>query len=101
MRQRLIAMAGSAAVPCVGEVRGLGAMVGVEFVRDTVTKAPDPEAVRGLTLATADQGVAGVPQSEADRAISDPTWRRRDAVLSGITLVLVGLVMAYFSNLFF
>ncbi|WP_206919769.1 4-aminobutyrate--2-oxoglutarate transaminase [Alicyclobacillus suci] len=36
-------------VPYIGDVRGLGAMVGVEFVRDRVSKEPYPELVAKIS----------------------------------------------------
>jgi len=74
---------------------------GILVLVSLMTPPPPEEKVRGLTFATAGEDVAGVPQAELDRAISDPAWRRKDAMLSGVTIVLVGLVMIYFSSLFF
>jgi len=34
--------------PVVGDVRGLGMMIGIEFVRDRTSKEPHPELVHGL-----------------------------------------------------
>ena len=66
-----------------------------------LTKAPDEEQIRGLTFATVGEKIVGVPEAEQARAISDPEWRRKDAWLSGLTIVLVGIVMVYFSSIFF
>ncbi|MEM8931669.1 MAG: sodium:solute symporter [Acidobacteriota bacterium] len=74
---------------------------GILVIVSMLTAPPPEEKVRGLTFATAGEAVAGVPEAEQARAISDPTWRRRDALFSGITIVLVGLVMIFFSSLFF
>jgi acyl-CoA reductase-like NAD-dependent aldehyde dehydrogenase len=81
--------------PGVGDVRALGAMIGVEFVKDPVSREPDPESVkriarecfsRGLIVLTA--GILGtVPRmggAETRRAIAAaeaalPAWRRKTA----------------------
>ena len=47
-------------IPEIGEVRGLGAMVGVEFVKDRETKEPSPEMVSRITGATTPRGVVSV-----------------------------------------
>lgn len=67
------------------------------------TRAPSPEQVGGLTFATADQRVGGIEPIEAvgDRGVSDPAWRSRDKKLSIVVIVLVAIVMIYFSGLFF
>jgi 4-aminobutyrate aminotransferase len=41
MRARLMALAKE--MPCIGDVRGLGAMVAIELVKDSKTKEPDAE----------------------------------------------------------
>jgi 4-aminobutyrate aminotransferase/(S)-3-amino-2-methylpropionate transaminase len=48
------------AVPEIGEVRGIGAMVGVEFVADRETKRPDEEFVGALIGDAMSHGVAAV-----------------------------------------
>ncbi|HJR16029.1 MAG TPA: 4-aminobutyrate--2-oxoglutarate transaminase [Gemmatimonadales bacterium] len=42
---------------CIGDVRGLGAMVGMELVRDRVTKTPDRELTARLQRAALERGV--------------------------------------------
>jgi 4-aminobutyrate aminotransferase/(S)-3-amino-2-methylpropionate transaminase len=41
----------------VGDVRGVGAMLVMELVRDPVTKVPDPDATVALTASTLERGV--------------------------------------------
>lgn len=43
--------------PVIGDVRGLGGMVGVEFVKDPVTKEPNGELVSKLVLDLAQHGL--------------------------------------------
>jgi 4-aminobutyrate aminotransferase/(S)-3-amino-2-methylpropionate transaminase len=50
----------SADTPEVGEIRGLGAMVGVEFVKDPETKEPNPELVGKIIQHAAKKGVVSV-----------------------------------------
>jgi 4-aminobutyrate aminotransferase/(S)-3-amino-2-methylpropionate transaminase len=47
-------------IPEIGEVRGLGAMVGVEFVEDRETKQPDHGIVARITSETTGRGVVSV-----------------------------------------
>jgi 4-aminobutyrate aminotransferase / (S)-3-amino-2-methylpropionate transaminase / 5-aminovalerate transaminase len=47
-------------VPQIGEVRGVGAMVGVEFVKDRETKEPDEDVLAGLIGEAMRNGVVAV-----------------------------------------
>ena len=44
-------------LPRIGDVRALGAMIGVEFVKDPGTREPDPESVKRITRACFDRGL--------------------------------------------
>jgi 4-aminobutyrate aminotransferase / (S)-3-amino-2-methylpropionate transaminase / 5-aminovalerate transaminase len=50
----------SAETPEIGEIRGLGAMVGVEFVKDPETKEPNPELVGKIIQRAVQNGVVSV-----------------------------------------
>jgi diaminobutyrate-2-oxoglutarate transaminase len=36
------------AYPCIGEVRGAGLMIGIEYVKDPVSRTPDPDIVKEI-----------------------------------------------------
>ncbi|MBV8910191.1 MAG: 4-aminobutyrate--2-oxoglutarate transaminase [Gammaproteobacteria bacterium] len=55
MHSRLKGLAGR--FPCVGEVRGLGAMVAVELVKNGRADAPDPELTRALVQTAGRHGL--------------------------------------------
>lgn len=42
---------------CIGDVRGLGLMIGVEFVKDRATREPAPELLRDLVLQAFGRGL--------------------------------------------
>jgi 4-aminobutyrate aminotransferase/(S)-3-amino-2-methylpropionate transaminase len=43
--------------PCIGDVRGLGAMIGMELVRDPASKTPDKALTASLQTAALQRGV--------------------------------------------
>lgn len=43
--------------PCIGDARGLGAMIGLEFVHDRTTKEPDTEIISRITAYAFKHGV--------------------------------------------
>lgn len=44
-------------LPCIGEVRGLGAMVAMELVKNRDPHAPDAELTKALTKRAAEKGL--------------------------------------------
>jgi 4-aminobutyrate aminotransferase len=55
LTRRLSKMAES--IPAIGEVRGLGAMVAIELVKDRETKAPDADLVKKVKARALEQGL--------------------------------------------
>ncbi len=43
--------------PVIGDVRGLGGMVGIEFVKDPLTKEPAPELTSAIIQSCAGMGL--------------------------------------------
>lgn len=43
--------------PCIGEVRGLGAMVGIEIVKDGATRRPDPDRTKSIANGALEAGL--------------------------------------------
>ena len=65
-----------------------------------MTAPPPAEKVQGLTFSTAGEAVAGA-EVDLPHAVSDPMARQRDKILSIVVVVLVAVVMLYFSSLVF
>lgn len=55
MKQRLQEMAATS--PYLGDVRGMGLVMGLEFVKDKATKEPAPELIRPLIVDCANHGL--------------------------------------------
>jgi 4-aminobutyrate aminotransferase/(S)-3-amino-2-methylpropionate transaminase len=43
--------------PGIGDVRALGAMIGIEFVKDPITKEPDSDSVKKITRECFNRGL--------------------------------------------
>lgn len=71
-------------------------LVGVSLA----TAPPPPEKVRGLTRQTA-EAETDAPENEPETLVTDAEssrrWRRRDAILTAVLIVLVVLIWIYFS----
>lgn len=57
LTRRFTAMAREPAFSCIGEVRGLGAMVAMELVKDRDSREPDPDLARALIHKAAENGL--------------------------------------------
>ncbi|MER3419971.1 MAG: 4-aminobutyrate--2-oxoglutarate transaminase, partial [Chloroflexota bacterium] len=68
LRVRLTELA--ARHPAIGEVRGLGAMLGVELVRDPSTREPAPDLLAAVVAGALRQGVILLPGGMFGNVIS-------------------------------
>ena len=57
IRGHLEAMAAKNAFSCIGDIRGLGAMLAVELVKDRITREPAPELTKALVAKAAEKGL--------------------------------------------
>jgi 4-aminobutyrate aminotransferase/(S)-3-amino-2-methylpropionate transaminase len=57
VRERLEAMRDDPSLGCIGDVRGLGAMLAIELVRDRATRTPAPDLARDAVLRASERGL--------------------------------------------
>jgi 4-aminobutyrate aminotransferase/(S)-3-amino-2-methylpropionate transaminase len=57
VRDRLEAMRRDPRLQCIGDVRGLGAMLAIELVKERATRAPASELARAVVLRAAERGL--------------------------------------------
>jgi 4-aminobutyrate aminotransferase/(S)-3-amino-2-methylpropionate transaminase len=57
VRERLEAMSRDPRLECIGDVRGLGAMLAIELVKDRASRAPAPEMARATVMRAAERGL--------------------------------------------
>lgn len=61
IRERFEALKRRNTIDCVGDVRGLGAMVAMELVKDRSTNEPAPELTKALVARAAEKGLILLP----------------------------------------
>jgi 4-aminobutyrate aminotransferase len=71
----------------VGDVRGKGLMIGIEFVKDEETKEPNPEVAKKIVLENWRRGLLSSTNDEATLLLSPPLSIKRDLVDTGLELL--------------
>ena len=72
--------------PRVGDLRGLGLMVGVEFVRDRATKEPDPEMHDRVVQGCFERGLLVLPAGESTVRFSPPLIVQEPDISTAVAL---------------
>jgi len=74
MGERLLAAAQAlmAKYDCIGDVRGRGLMVGIEFVKDRVTRAPDGELVHRIVQLAFERGLLLLGAGKSSLRLAPP-----------------------------
>jgi len=71
----------------VGDVRGKGLMVGIEFVKDEETKEPNPQMAKKILIENWRRGLLSSRNDEAILLLSPPLSITRDLIDKGLELL--------------
>ena len=72
---------------CIGEVRGLGLMLGVEFVKDRRTREPAPELLRSLVLGAFQRGLLLLGAGKSTLRLAPPLVVDEEDVDAALTII--------------
>ena len=72
---------------CIGDVRGVGLMIGVEFVKDPSSKEPDPELVHELELAAFKKGLLLLSCGKSTIRVAPPLVMNEYDVDAGLAIL--------------
>ncbi len=70
----------------IGDVRGIGLMIGIEFVKDKKGKEPNPEVRDKVQLKCFDRGLLLLPSGESTIRIIPPLTVRKSTIDSGMDI---------------
>lgn len=73
--------------PCIGDVRGRGLMIGVEFVKDRGTREPDPHLVERITQRAFHRGLLLLPCGRSALRLAPPLVLREYDVDRGLEIL--------------
>jgi len=77
--------------PCIGDVRGLGLMVGVEFVQDRATRAPAPALVHDLVQRAFGRGLLLLGAGKSSLRLAPPLIVGAEDVDIALEMIDTGL----------
>ena len=77
--------------PVIGEVRGLGLMIGIEFVKDKATREPYPELVNDLVQRSFRHGLLLLAAGKSALRLAPPLVIDREDVETALRLIREGL----------
>jgi 4-aminobutyrate aminotransferase len=72
---------------CIGEVRGLGLMIGVELVKDRRTREPAPELLRSLVLGAFQRGLLLLGAGKSTLRLAPPLVVDEQDVDTALTII--------------
>ena len=70
--------------PIMGDVRGKGLMIGVEFIKDQETKEPASDEVLGIVNKCFKRGLAIIPAGKSTIRFAPPLIITRDLIDAGL-----------------
>jgi 4-aminobutyrate aminotransferase len=72
---------------CIGDVRGLGLMVGVEFVKDRATREPAPDIVERLVQGAFQQGLLLLGAGKSTLRLAPPLVVSAGDIDTALTMI--------------
>jgi 4-aminobutyrate aminotransferase len=72
---------------CIGDVRGVGLMIGVEFVKDRHTREPAPELLKNLVLAAFQRGLLLLGAGKSTLRLAPPLVVDEQDVDTALTII--------------
>jgi 4-aminobutyrate aminotransferase len=73
--------------PAIGDVRGLGLMVGIEVVRDPATREPDPATRHAVIVKAFEKGLLTLPCGASTIRLSPPLIARESDVDKAVAIL--------------
>jgi 4-aminobutyrate aminotransferase len=78
--------------PAIGDVRGLGLMIGIEFVKDRATREPDPDLVHDLVQGAFRKGLLLLGAGKSSLRLAPPLVVDEEDVATALRIIREELV---------